>query len=79
MLCALPWLTHLVSYSSKQKPEFDARPMQVGFMENEMSLPEACLCAPRFSSESIFRVMLHTYSFTHPRGYIILAVDTVVK
>ena len=48
-------------------------------MANKMSLPEAFLCAPRFSSESKFPAMLLTYSFTHPRGYIILAIDTVVK
>jgi hypothetical protein len=48
-------------------------------MANKMSMPEAFLCVPRFSSERKFPTMLHTYPFIHPRGHIILAVNTVVK
>jgi hypothetical protein len=78
-LWALPWLTQLVCYFSKRRPKFDARPMQVGFMASKLSLPEAFLSAPRFSSESELPATLHYYSFTHPRGYTVLAIDSVVK
>jgi hypothetical protein len=78
-LCTLPILTQLVSYFSKRRPGFNARPMQVGFMAHKMALPEAFFSAPRFSSESKFPETIHTYPYTYPRDSIILAICTVFK